>query len=129
MNKNFIDYDKSVLPISMAAEALKVHQRTLRIYDNKKILSPRRSTKNKRLYSFNDIEKGEFIQYLTQNLGLNIAGVKIILGMLKELKVSPDKYKETIEEIALKSGFNSEKQDRNKQKLSKRGRKCKKGNY
>ena len=58
--------DKPMFPISVVAEILKVHQRTLRIYDDETLLVPNRSPKNRRLYSFNDIERGKFIQYLTK---------------------------------------------------------------
>ena len=93
------DKDKPMFPIAIVAEILKVHRRTLRIYDKKGILSPERSKRNRRLYSFNDIEKGKFIIFLTQEAGANIAGVKIILELLKKLKISPEKYKEFIENI------------------------------
>jgi DNA-binding transcriptional MerR regulator len=102
MDKNLIAPDKPVFPISVVADQLKVHQRTLRIYDDEKILSPTRSPKNRRLYSFNDMKKGGFIQYLTQNTGLNLAGVKITLGFLEMLEVSPDDYTKTIEKLASK---------------------------
>ncbi len=101
VSQSVINPNKSVLTISVVADILKVHQRTLRIYDDEKILVPDRSSKNRRLYSFNDIKKGEFIQYLTRNLGLNLAGVRITLKLLEKLKVSPDNYQKTIEEIYL----------------------------
>ncbi|MCK7484403.1 MAG: MerR family transcriptional regulator [Bacillus subtilis] len=65
--------DKPMLPIcAVCKEILKVHQRTLRIYDGEKILAPSRTAKNRRLYSLNDVEKGKFIQYLTKELGINL---------------------------------------------------------
>ncbi len=108
-NKININPDAPVLPISVVAEHLKVHQRTLRIYDDEKILVPGRSPKNRRLYSCNDIEKAKFIQYLTQSLGLNLAGVKITLALLKRSDVSPENYTQKIEKIALKYDLNKEK--------------------
>jgi MerR family transcriptional regulator/heat shock protein HspR len=80
INNNFdkagLDPEKPMFPISVVADILKVHQRTLRIYDDEQLLVPSRSAKNRRLYSLNDIERGKFIQYLTRELGINLAGIK-----------------------------------------------------
>lgn len=76
-----LGFKKAVFPISVVAEVLSMHQRTLRIYDDLKILSPTR-TNNRRKYSLNDIEKGKFINYLTKELGINLNGVKLILSLL-----------------------------------------------
>src|SRR3989339_2035207 len=88
MEKGF-DSDKPMFPISVIADLLQVHQRTLRIYNEEKILVPERSPKNRRLYSFNDIEKGKFIQYMSRELGINIIGIKIIFHLLSQLKEDP----------------------------------------
>lgn len=101
--------DEPVFPISVVAQELKIHQRTLRIYDEEKILYPERSTKNRGLYSFNDIRKGKFIIYLTKKLGLNLAGVRITLELLHKLETPLDNYRNTIEEIALKYDLIPEK--------------------
>lgn len=110
-NENLIDLGTPVLPISVVAEHLKVHQRTLRIYDDEKILCPGRSPKNRRLYSFNDIEKGKFIQHLTRNLGLNLAGVKIALALLEEADISPDSYTEKVNGVFAQYGISQEVQN------------------
>ncbi len=94
------DQDKPMFPISVVADLLKVHQRTLRIYDDETILVPLRSPKNRRLYSFNDIERGKFIQFLTRELGINLAGIKIIIHLLKQQKIDPSEYMNHINEIA-----------------------------
>lgn len=72
-----LDQNKPMLPISIVADTLGVHQRTLRIYDDEGILKPSRSPKNRRLYSFADVEKGKLIQHMTQEMGLNLAGIKL----------------------------------------------------
>ena len=69
-------HNKPLIPISIAAELLEVHQRTLRIYDEKGLLCPKRNNKNRRLYSQNDIEKGKLILYLTRNLAMNLYNLK-----------------------------------------------------
>lgn len=68
-----------MFPLSVMADVLNVHPRTLRIYDKEKILCPKRTPRNRRLYSINDIEKGKFIQFLIKNFGINLAEIKIIL--------------------------------------------------
>ncbi len=99
MDKTSFETDKPMFPISVVADILKVHQRTLRIYDDEKILVPGRSPKNRRLYSYNDIEKGKLIQHLTRELGLNLAGVKIALVLLEEADIFPDNYAEKVNGI------------------------------
>ncbi len=118
-----IDPNKPMFPISIVSRILKVHQRTLRIYDDESLLVPSRSPKNRRLYSFNDIERGKFIQYLTRELGINLAGVKIIFYLLDQQKISPDKYQEHISEVAKNLNITLEIQQENREKLSRRGRK------
>jgi len=122
---NGLDPEKPMFPISVVADILKVHQRTLRIYDDENILIPSRSPKNRRLYSFNDIERGKFIQYLTRELGINLAGIKIIVHLLKQQNVSPGKYMEHISKVADELNISPETQEENRIKLSRRGRKIK----
>ena len=98
-NTHGMDPEKPMFPISVIADILKVHQRTLRIYDDENILRPSRSPKNSRTYSFNDIERGKFIQYLTRKQGLNLAGIKIIFHLLKQQKITPNKYMEHISKV------------------------------
>jgi len=115
--------EKPMFPISVVADILKVHQRTLRIYDDEGILVPNRSPKNRRLYSFNDIERGKFIQYLTRELGINLAGIKIIFHLLKQQKIEPSNYLNHISEVAKDLNISAEVQQENRIKLSRRGRK------
>ena len=119
------DISKPVFPISVVANLLKVHQRTLRIYDEENLLSPSRSPKKRRLYSFSDVEKGKFIQYLTRELGINLAGVRIIVYLLSMQKINPASYKEHIGKVAGELNISLEAQEENRIKLSKRGRKPK----
>jgi MerR family transcriptional regulator/heat shock protein HspR len=122
--ENGFDAEKPMFPISVIADLLQVHQRTLRIYNEEKILVPERSPKNRRLYSFNDIERGKFIQYLSRELGINIIGIKIIFELLKQQNVKAENYKACIDEIAKKLNITEEIQQQNREKLSKRGRKA-----
>jgi len=121
-----LDPDKPMFPISVVADILKVHQRTLRIYDDEKILVPSRSPKNRRLYSLNEVERGKFVQYLTRELGINLAGIKIIFNLLAQLKIPADKYIEHVNAIATSLNISAEIQQENRIKLSRRGRKSSK---
>ena len=124
MNKEKIKTDLAILPIGAIAQTLNIHQRTLRIYDKEGILSPGRSDKNRRCYSLDDLEKAKLIQFLTRNLALNLAGVKIILGILEMNKVQPKDYMEYISKIAKKAKIDADIQKNNIEKTSKRGRKA-----
>ena len=124
-DKKIMDTSIAILPISSIASALNIHQRTLRIYDNEGILSPKRTDKNRRNYSLDDLEKAKLILFLTRNLALNLAGVKIIFAMLEKNKVKPADYLSYIEKIAKEAGIDTKKQENNIEKTSKRGRKPK----
>ena len=119
------DNEKPMFPISVIAELLDVHQRTLRIYDEAGLLSPSRSQKNRRLYSLNDIERGKFIQYLTRDLGINLIGVKVISYLLEQRGITSDSHLKHIRETASLLDITPEIQMNNRIKLSKRGRKAK----
>src|SRR6266513_195379 len=72
---------RGVYIISVAAELVGVHPQTLRIYERKGLLSPARTAGNTRRYSERDIARLRMIQRLTQELGLNLAGVQLVLEM------------------------------------------------
>jgi MerR family transcriptional regulator/heat shock protein HspR len=77
---------RAVYIISVAAELAGVHPQTLRIYERKGLLSPARTAGNTRRYSDRDIERLRMIQRLTQEFGINLAGVKMIVEMENELE-------------------------------------------
>ena len=72
--------------ISVAAELVGMHPQTLRIYETKGLVRPRRTSGNTRLYSEHDLERLRLIQRLTTELGLNLAGVEIVLRLEDELR-------------------------------------------
>jgi MerR family transcriptional regulator/heat shock protein HspR len=72
--------------ISVAAEIVGMHPQTLRIYENKGLVQPKRTPGNTRLYSERDLERVRLIQSLTTELGLNLAGVEQVLRMQDELE-------------------------------------------
>ncbi len=73
--------DQAVYIISVAAELAGVHPQTLRIYERKGLLTPARTAGNTRRYSDRDIERLRLIHRLTQQEGLNLAGVRMIVEM------------------------------------------------
>ncbi len=93
--------DQPVYMISIAAKLAGMHPQTLRIYERKKLVSPGRTEKSTRLYSDNDIEQLKVIQRLTQEDGVNLAGVKIIIEMKKKvsrLSSESDELRKVLEE-------------------------------
>jgi MerR family transcriptional regulator/heat shock protein HspR len=67
--------------IGIASELIGVHPQTLRMYEQKGLLRPRKSIKNTRLYSQEDVDLGRYIQKLTQEMGMNLAGVRKVLDL------------------------------------------------
>ena len=80
-----IDSDQGVFMISVAAELAHMHPQTLRIYEARGLIQPKRSPKNTRLYSQRDVERLRRIQQLTAE-GLNLAGVERVLGLERRLR-------------------------------------------
>lgn len=78
--------ERALYIISIAAELAGVHPQTLRIYERKGLLSPARTAGNTRRYSNRDIERLRMIQRLTQEHGVNLAGVKMIVDLENELE-------------------------------------------
>jgi MerR family transcriptional regulator/heat shock protein HspR len=73
--------------ISAVAEMYNLHPQTLRLYEREGLLAPSRSQGNTRLYTDEDLEQLEVILKLTRELGVNLAGVEIILNMRKRMAV------------------------------------------
>ena len=76
--------NKPLFTLSVTAEILGVHPRTLMIYENENLVVPLRTKTNRRRYSQRDIKKLQFIRYLTNKKGVNLAGVQAILNLLNE---------------------------------------------
>lgn len=78
--------DRPRYMISVAADIVGMHPQTLRIYENKGLIRPRRTAGNTRLYSEADIQRLQLIQQLTNELGLNLAGVEQVLQLQDEVE-------------------------------------------
>ena len=80
-----VSSDKGVFMISVAAELAEMHPQTLRMYEQRGLIEPKRSPKGTRLYSHEDVERLRRIQEMTNELGLNLAGVEHVLRLEQEL--------------------------------------------
>src|SRR5574342_1211170 len=72
--------------ISVVSEMLGIHPQTLRLYAREGFIKPKRSVGNTRLYSEEDVEKLEMVLRLTRELGVNLAGVEVILAMREKME-------------------------------------------
>jgi len=79
------DPARPVYVISVAAELVRVHPRTLRIYELEGLICPARTRSNNRLFSENDIRRVLWIRHLTRNLGVNLAGVRVLFELEERL--------------------------------------------
>jgi len=77
---------KAAYMISSVAEQYEIHPQTLRLYEREGLLKPSRSEGNTRLYTGDDLERLEVILHLTRDLGVNLAGVEIILNMREKMR-------------------------------------------
>ncbi len=81
-----IDSEQGVFMISVAAELAHMHPQTLRMYETRGLIQPKRSPKNTRLYSQRDVERLRRIQRMTSEQGLNLAGVETVLGLERQVE-------------------------------------------
>jgi MerR family transcriptional regulator/heat shock protein HspR len=78
--------DEPVYVISIAAKLCDMHPQTLRLYERLGLVKPRRMDNRNRLYSDEDINRLRQIQRLTRDLGVNLAGVEVILNLLEQME-------------------------------------------
>ena len=91
-----LDRDKPLYVISVAAELVDMHPQTLRLYERKGLIEPSRSAGKTRLYSQRNIEQLREIRRLTQELGVNLAGVEEIIRLRQKLDVLQDRLEDRI---------------------------------
>lgn len=80
-----VDPSRPVYVISVAANIVSVHPRTLRIYEEEGLICPSRTETNIRLFSENDLRRILWIRHLTQDLGVNLAGIKLLFQLEERL--------------------------------------------
>ena len=81
-----VERGRGVFMISVAAELADMHPQTLRMYEQRGLITPKRSPKGTRLYSQSDVERLRRIQEMTNELGLNLAGVERVLALEEQLE-------------------------------------------
>jgi len=81
-----IDSEQGVFMISVAAELAEMHPQTLRMYEARGLIEPKRSPKNTRLYSQRDVERLRRIQRMTSEQSLNLAGVETVLELERQVE-------------------------------------------
>jgi MerR family transcriptional regulator/heat shock protein HspR len=81
-----VERGRGVYMISVAAELAGMHPQTLRIYESRGLIQPKRSPKNTRLYSQEDVDRLRRIQELTSQLGMNLAGVEKVFELEQEIE-------------------------------------------
>jgi MerR family transcriptional regulator/heat shock protein HspR len=90
-----VSSDRGVFMISVAAELAEMHPQTLRMYEARGLIEPKRSPKGTRLYSQEDVDQLRRIQEMTNDLGLNLAGVEQVL----EMEVKLDRAQRRVEAL------------------------------
>jgi len=90
---------KAAYMISNVAKTYSVHPQTLRLYERQGLLKPSRSEGNTRLYTDEDLKRLELILSLTRDLGVNLAGVEVILNMREKMEVMQEEVKEFMESV------------------------------
>ena len=94
-----LETGRGVFMISVAAELARMHPQTLRMYEARGLIEPKRSPKGTRLYSQEDVERLRRIQEMTTDMGLNLAGVERVL----ELEAQVDEMHARIEDLEVKA--------------------------
>ena len=90
---------KAAFMISAVAEQYEIHPQTLRLYEREGLLAPSRSDGNTRLYTEEDLERLEVILKLTRELGVNLAGVEIILNMREKMEAMQKQMRGFVETL------------------------------
>ena len=104
--KATFDEEQGVFMISVAAELAEMHPQTLRMYEQRGLIAPKRSPKNTRLYSQRDVERLRRIQQMTAE-GLNLAGVETVLALearVQKLLAENERLRKRLNELETKNG-------------------------
>ncbi len=92
--------DEPLYMISIVSQMLSIHPQTLRLYEREGLIKPSRTDGNTRLYSHRDVDKLQLILRLTRELGVNLAGVEVILGMREKMKEMQEQIENLEREVA-----------------------------
>jgi MerR family transcriptional regulator, heat shock protein HspR len=95
---------KAAYMISAVAEKYEIHPQTLRLYEREGLLKPSRSEGNTRLYTDGDLQRLEVILELTRELGVNLAGVEIILNMREKMAAMQQQIEQFVAQLNIELG-------------------------
>jgi MerR family transcriptional regulator/heat shock protein HspR len=101
MAKSADDRGRPVFMISVVAEMLDIHPQTLRLYEREGLVIPKRTEGNTRLYSQDDIDKLRRVLRLTRELGVNLAGVEVVLSMRDKMEQMQTMIEQLIQYIQM----------------------------
>lgn len=90
---------RALYMISVAAELAGMHPQTLRIYEQKGLITPARTPRNTRLYSEEDIERLRYIQHLTTGMGMNLAGVEKVMELEQRISALQERIERLRSEV------------------------------
>lgn len=111
---------KGFYSISVVAKMFSVHQQTVRMYEKEGLICPKRSSGNTRLFSEEDVDRLEEVIHLTHKMGINLAGVEMILKLQKKIKRMQSEMNKAFEQM---QGQLDEQSDEQKNELKKRAEK------
>ena len=94
-----VDKDEPVYMIGVAARLCDLHPQTLRMYERLGLVRPARISSKNRMYSDSDIERLKQIQHLTQDMGVNLAGVEVIIDLLEKMRRMQDEMESEVEHM------------------------------
>lgn len=96
---DLVDLDKPIYTLGVASEMLDAHPRTLMVYEQLDMVKPQRTATNRRRYTPRDLLKLRAIQKLTRNHGVNLAGARFILGLLKTMDAAGVQPPRTFQDV------------------------------
>jgi MerR family transcriptional regulator, heat shock protein HspR len=111
-----VSSDRGVFMISVAAELAEMHPQTLRMYEARGLIEPKRSPKGTRLYSHKDVERLRRIQEMTAELGMNLAGVERVFELEEQLEAMTRKL-QSLERRAAQLGAEVERLEQLRREL------------
>ena len=109
-----MDKDKPLYMISVVAELLNIHPQTLRLYEREGFIRPRRSRGFTRLYSVRDVEDVRRVLHLTRELGVNLAGVEVVLEMRRKMEMMRSEMDEKVDYLRREMKKEFERQQKRK---------------
>ena len=93
------DEEEQYFYISFVATVTNMHQQTIRHYEKMGLIKPRRSQGNRRLYTLKDVKRMMLIKKLSKDMGINLAGIEVILNLLDQIEEMKRRYEARIREL------------------------------